>query len=305
LGATAVADTTVSSPRCLLQPPPAEGLSPPQALAEAEGYLSAHEVDAPRRTAEILLMHALRTDRSGLYVRREAVRSEEAVLLAKALSDRARGVPLQYVVGQQQFMDLILEMRPGVFVPRLETERLVEVALGVLREGPAEPTVVDVGTGTGAVALSIKRLFPTASVFATDVSTAAVELARANADRLGLDIEVLHGDLLEPVPTHFRGEVDLLVSNPPYVRPEEYDALPGEVKAEPYEALVGGVESHGRLVEAAVDWLAPAGWLITEIGADQADEVRRLFADRLTSVEVITDLANRNRVVRGSLKKLP
>jgi release factor glutamine methyltransferase len=300
-----VAETTVSSPRSLLQPPPAEGLSPPQALAEAEGYLSAHEVDAPRRTAEILLMHALTTDRSGLYVRRETVRSEEAVLLAKALSDRARGVPLQYVVGQQQFMDLILETRPGVFVPRPETERLVEAALGVLRDGPAEPTVVDVGTGTGAIALAIKRFVPGAQAFATDISANAVELARANADRLGINVEVLHGDVVDPLPTDLRGRVDLLASNPPYVTADEYDSLPGEVKAEPYEALVGGIAFHRRLVDAAIEWLAPGGWLITEIGADQGDEVRRLFADRLTSVEVIADLANRNRVVRGSLKKLP
>jgi release factor glutamine methyltransferase len=196
-------------------------------------------------------------------------------------------------------MDLDLQMRAGVFIPRPETEGLVEAAIEVLSAGPTEPIVVDVGTGTGAIALAIKRFIPGAWVFATDIAIEAVELARANADRLGLDVEVLHGDLLEPLPSELRGRVDLLVSNPPYIGREEYESLPAEVKAEPYEALVGDAEFHRRCVDAAVEWLAPGGWLLTEIGSDQGQEVGRIFSERLTDVDVLPDLADRNRVVRG------
>ena len=281
-----------------------EGLSPAQALRLGEEYLTRCAVESSRRTAELLLTHVLRTDRAGLYVRREGLARQEAVWLAKALADRANGLPLQYVVGEQQFMDLVLETRPGVFVPRPETERLVEATLEVLAEDRTQPLVVDVGTGTGAIALAIKRFVPKARVIATDVSEVAVELARTNADRLRLNIEVLQGDLLDPVPTDLRGQAHLVVSNPPYVTAEEYDSLPTEVRAEPSEALVGGTDFHQRLVDASTEWLAPGGWLVTEIGAEQGDEVKRLFAERLDSVEVLTDLAGRERVARGCFQNL-
>ncbi len=287
----------------MLRPRLVEGLSPAQALHVSEGYLRRHEVESPRRTAELLLMHVRRTDRAGLYVGRNGLTREEAAWLKKALSERASGVPLQHVVERQQFMDLDLHVRPGVFIPRPETERLVEAALELLHERLAEPLVLDVGTGTGAIALAIKRFVPGARVIATDVSAAAVEVARKNSQQLGLDVEVVQGDLLDPVPREFRGEVDVLVSNPPYVNAEEYDSLPAEVKAEPREALVGGTEFHRRLVDAAVDWLTPGGWLLTEIGDDQADEVRRLFDEQFSDVQVLTDFAGRSRIVRGSLSE--
>ncbi len=285
--------------------PSSGGLSPAAILTRATEYLARHGVDAPRRTAEVLLMRVLETDRSGLYRRREGLNSAEARLFGRLLCQRCGGAPLQYVVGEQQFMDLVLETRPGVFVPRPETEQLVDAAVEVIAGGPGEPIVADVGTGTGAIALAIKRFIPGARVLATDISMEAVDLARANADRLGVDVEVFHGDLLDPIPSELRGRVELLVSNPPYIGFEEYEWLPVEVKAEPYEALVGGTEFHRHLVETAVEWLAPSGWLITEIGANQGEEVRKLFANRLTSVEVLTDLAGRDRVVIGSQKNLP
>ena len=276
-------------------------LLPPRVIAVAEEFLSGHGVESPRRTAEILLMHVLGTDRAGLYVRREPLSLAEAGLFSDLLSERTSGVPLQYVVGRQQFMGLDLQIQLGVFIPRPETERLVEAALEVIQTGPPKPSVVDVGTGTGAIALAIKRFVPAARVIATDVSAAAVEMTRENANRLGLELEVIHGDLLEPVSTALRGGVDLLVSNPPYVTSDEYEALPAEVKAEPQEALLGGTEFHRRLVEAAGDWLKPGGWLITEIGAGQGQEVMRLFTEQLSEVEVLADLAGRDRVVRGRL----
>jgi release factor glutamine methyltransferase len=188
-----------------------------------------------------------------------------------------------------------------VFVPRPETEVLVERALDVL-DGRREPLIVDVGTGTGAVALAIKRFRPDAHVMATDVSAEAVAVARANASRHALDVEILEGDLLSPLPSELGGAMDLVVSNPPYVTADEYRDLPEEVRAEPYDALVGGVDVHRQLATQAPAWLRPGGWLVVEIGATQGREVRRLMDERFRSVEILPDMAGRDRVLRGRLR---
>jgi release factor glutamine methyltransferase len=275
-------------------------MKPTDLVRRSADYLAAHGVESPRETAEALLMHFLQTDRAGLYARTEGLDNRTARLFGRALCQRCTGTPLQHVTGEQQFMDLLLEVTPAVFVPRPETEGLVAVALELIGSTPA-PLVVDVGTGTGAVGLAIKRYRPDARVLATDVSSDAVQLARRNAERLGLDVEVLAGDLLDPLPGSMAGTIDLLVSNPPYVTEEEYESLPEEVKAEPYGALVGGPDVHRRLVQAAARWLSQEGWLVVEIGADQGPEVRALFDARLIGVDVSLDLAGRERIVRGRI----
>jgi release factor glutamine methyltransferase len=273
-------------------------MRPADLVRRSAAYLEAHGVESPRETAETLLMHFLHTDRGGLYTRTEGLDTRTARLFGRALCQRCHGAPLQYLTGEQQFMDLRLDVASGVFVPRPETERLVEVALQLV-EPVAEPLAVDVGTGTGAVALAIKSHLPRARVVATDISPEAVDLARRNAVRLGLEVEVLAGDLLEPVPGELAGTIDLIVSNPPYVTEEEYESLPEEVRAEPYEALVGGTALHRRLAEAALTWLRPGGWLVAEIGSGQGSVVRELFRERLAEVEVLQDLAGRDRIVTG------
>jgi release factor glutamine methyltransferase len=270
----------------------------PDLIRRSAAYLAGHGVESPRETAETLLMRLLDTDRAGLYARPGGLDTATARLYGRALCQRCKGVPLQYLTGEQAFMDLALTVSPGVFVPRPETEILVEVALGAIADRP-DPIVVDVGTGTGAVALAIKRYRPEAHVWATDVSEAAITLARANAASLGLNVEVGMGDLLEPVPAALVGRLDLLVSNPPYVTPEEYQDLPEEVKAEPIEALVGGTEVHARLVRLAEEWLAPGGWLVMEIGDAQGAAVHALTGDVLKEVQILPDLTGRDRVMRG------
>jgi release factor glutamine methyltransferase len=273
-------------------------MRPSEVLTRATTYLSAHGVESPRETAEALLEYFLRVDRTGLYARAEGLDARTAKLYGRALCQRCHGVPLQYLTGEQQFLDLVLGVAPGVFVPRPETEILVERALEAL-EGRTAPIVVDVGTGPGAVALAVKRSRPDARVLATDVSDEAVSVARANASRHDLQVEVSAGDLLSPLAGELRGRMDLIVSNPPYVTREEYEELPAEVRAEPYEALVGGTDIHRRLAEEAPMWLRPGGWLVVEIGASQADEVRGLLDRPFEEVEVFQDLAGRDRVVRG------
>jgi release factor glutamine methyltransferase len=157
--------------------------------------------------------------------------------------------------------------------------------------------VVDVGTGTGAIALAIKDERPDASVFATDVSADAVELARSNANRLGLDVRVLEGPFLEPLPAGLRGRLDLVVSNPPYVTSEEYEDLPAEVKADPEAALLGGPDLYLRLADDSSRWLRHGGVLALEIGAAQGAAVTAVLSEAYADVRVMRDLASRDRVV--------
>ena len=273
-------------------------MRPSEVVTRASVYLERHDVESPRETAEALLLYFLQTDRAGLYTRTDGLDTRTAKLFGRALCQRCHGVPLQYLTGEQQFFDLVLGVAPGVFVPRPETEVLVERVLDVI-PSDGESVVVDVGTGTGAIALAVKRFRPAARVLAIDVSGDAVAVARANVSRHGLEVEVLHGDLFSPLPTDLHGRIDVVVSNPPYVTEEEYATLPPEVRAEPYEALVGGTDVHERLATEGAGWLRPGGWLVMEMGASQAREVEPLLASAFEAVEILPDLSGRDRLVRA------
>jgi release factor glutamine methyltransferase len=274
-------------------------MRPAQVLRRAADYLSRHEVESPLPTAEILLSRVLGTDRAGLYARDEGLSGAEAKRFGRALCRRCVGVPLQHLTGEQAFRRLTLTVRPGVFIPRPETEILVEHALAAIAETGA-PAVVDVGTGTGVVALAVKDERPDARVLAIDRLGEAVELARANAWHLGLDVDVVQGDLLAPVPSALRGTVDLVVSNPPYIPADEVRALPREVRADPATALIGGIDVFDRLFAQASDVLRPGGAMVVEIGSSQRDAVEA--AARMAGfvrVESHRDLTGRHRVVSG------
>ena len=275
-------------------------MRPSEVLVRAAAYLDRHEVESPKETAEVLLMHVLRTDRAGLYAREAGLDASEARMFGRAICQRCSGTPVQHLTGEQAFRRVVLEVRPGVFVPRPETEILVEHALWTLGDRD-DPVVVDAGTGTGAIALAIKDERPDATVFGTDLSAEAVELARSNASRLGLAVTVLVGDLLEPLPADLRGWVDVVVSNPPYVPPEEIDDLPAEVRADPALALAGGTEVHRRLAEQAPRWLRSGGVLAMEVDARRGEEVAGLLSRRFARVRVERDLAGRDRVVLGRM----
>jgi release factor glutamine methyltransferase len=272
-------------------------MRPAEVVNRASDYLERHGVESPRATAEQLLMLVLGTDRAGLFARTDGLDAREARMYGRAICQRCTGTPLQHLTGRQAFRRIELEVRPGVFVPRPETEVLVEHALDAMRAEEEGPLVADVGTGTGAIALAIKDERPDARVFATDVSPEAVELARANAARLRLDVTVLQGDVLAPLPEELRGWFDAVVSNPPYVTPSEYDDLPPEVKADPTLAILGGPEVYERLAAEALRWLRDGGVLAVEVGSafgtTVADVMRRSFMD----VRVAPDLAGRDRVV--------
>lgn len=273
-------------------------MRPSEVLARATRYLERHGVPSARTNAEVLLMHVLGTDRGDLYARAEGLDAREARMFGRALCQRCAGTPLQHLTGEQAFRGIVLEVRPGVFVPRPETEVLVDVGLRTVRDAES-PVVVDVGAGSGAVALAVKNERPDAKVLATDLSPEAVELTCANVARLGLEVDVREGDLLEPLPPELRGWVDLVLCNPPYVTLEEYADLPPEVRAEPALALLGGIEVHERLAAQALRWLRDGGALAVEIGEGQGQAVSDLLRRSFADVRVHADLAGRDRVVVG------
>lgn len=273
-------------------------MQPVQVVRRAAEYLERHGVESPVPTAERLLSHVLGTDRTGMYAR-EGLTSQEAKLFGRALCRRCVGEPLQHVTGEQGFRRLAVRVRPGVFIPRPETEALVQTVIDGLM-GIESPAVVDVATGSGAAALAIKDERPDATVYATDLSPEAVTLTRENAEALGLGVTVFEGNLLEPLPGHLRGELDAVVCNPPYVAREARDSLPPDVRADPELAVFGGLDVYERLFEQAFACLRPGGLVAVEIEESTAESVSKAAGgEGFADLEVRKDLAGRDRVVSG------
>ena len=274
-------------------------MRPSDVLRRATRYLEAHEVDGAKESAETLLAGVLGTDRAGLYSRSEGLSSAEARTFGRALCLRCTGTPLQHLTGEQPFRHLALRVRRGVFVPRPETELLAGEVLAAIA-GASEPLIADVGTGTGAIALSIKSEHPDARVFATDLSREAVALARENASQLGLQIDVREGSLLTPLPGELRESFDAVVSNPPYIPTGELEELSAEVLADPRLALEGDIDVYDELADQAASWCRPGGVLAVEIGATQREAVSDVFGRRgFNHARTVKDLAGRERIVIG------
>jgi release factor glutamine methyltransferase len=257
-----------------------------EALRSAEKRLADAGVDTPRVDAELLLAHVLGTSRTGVHEQRdEDVPGEFDALLER----RRQREPLAYVLGEWGFRRLVLNTDARALVPRPETEIVVERCLALLHDEPG-PRVLDLGTGSGAIALAIADERPDARVTAVDSAADAVALARENAERLGLHIEVREGDL-EAAAEGW----DLVVSNPPYVPADEWESLQPEIRDwEPRAALVG------EGIHEEIARLASTRLLVFEVGDGQADHV----ADALASlgyadITITPDLAEEDRVVEG------
>src|SRR5918996_118694 len=213
--------------------------------------------------------------------------------LEELVARREGGEPLQYIEGTAPFGPLKLIIDERVLVPRPETEGLFELAARMVRN---PKLIVDLCTGSGALALALKQRFPAASVFATEISEAALAVAEANKERTGLDIALGQGDLFDPLPERLIGEVDLIVANPPYVAEGRYSSLPADVRREPKEALVAGptgLEVIQRIGDVAAKWLRPGGVLVCEIGERQGVSASSSVRD-LSSV-IRQDLSGRDR----------
>ncbi|HBX23433.1 MAG TPA: peptide chain release factor N(5)-glutamine methyltransferase [Desulfotomaculum sp.] len=274
-----------------------------EAVNQASRLLQKKGIASPRLDAEVLLAHVLNQDRVYLY--REAgsrLGTGAAGQYSNLLERRATGEPVAYLTGHQEFMGLDFLVGPRVLIPRPETELMVEYALGLLKGWSGLPVAVDVGTGSGAVAVSLARLAPGCAVYATDVSLEALVVARENANRHGVQVYFGHGDLLGPLQGVLEpGAAAVIAANLPYIPKGDIPGLPRDVRGfEPHEALDGGsdgLELYRRLVPQALVLLAPGGHLLMEIGPDQAQEVLHLTAvNHLWDTRVLPDLAGRLRL---------
>jgi release factor glutamine methyltransferase len=274
-------------------------VQPSEVVRRAAGYLERHDVESPLVNAELLLGSVLGLDRTALYRRREGLSASEARLFGRALCRRCVGTPLQHITGDQGFRRLVLGVRSDVFIPRPETETVVQVGLDVIHGAPS-PLVLDLGTGSGAIALAIADEHHGAQVFAVDSSRSAVTLAAENAARLGVAITVHQGDLWTAVPPELRGALDLVIANPPYVEPDDLPHLHADVRADPHAALLGGVAAIREWMGPAPAWLRSGGTSVTEIGESQGAEVAAIAGEiGLADVRVHRDLAGRDRAVSG------
>ena len=267
-----------------------------QALAQACQRLDATD-------ARVLLQHTLGVDRAYLVTHeREALTATRALRFDALVARRAAGEPIAYLTGTREFYGLSFRVTPDVLIPRPETELVVDIALTKLAM-LAQPALLDLGTGSGAVALALKRHLASARVVAVERSAAALAVARRNALKLGLEVDLRHGLWFAPV----AGErFDLVVSNPPYVAVGDPHLAQGDLRFEPQSALVAGADGLQALREiaaSAAEHLNPGGWLLLEHGVGQDDEVRKLLREQgLEGIESWPDLAGIARVTGGGLK---
>jgi release factor glutamine methyltransferase len=281
-----------------------------QAVDSAYQLFVENDVPSPRLNAELLLMFALGCERSFLYAHPERdLTADEQSRYDEVVRERARGCPTQYITGHQEFWGLDLLVSPAVLIPRPETEHVVETVLELVKEyrfdGPGRLRILDVGTGSGCIALALASELPHAEIHACDISEEALEIARVNAARLALGGRVLFrkSDLLA---VYLGEKFDFVISNPPYVGEAEADIVQKQVREfEPRIAVFSGHEGmdiYSRLIPEAQDALQPGGWFTTEIGYSQEAKVRELL-DGWTDIQVTADLQGIPRVVAARRPK--
>jgi len=267
-------------------------------------YFTEKGVDNPRLDAELLLAHVLTLDRVGLYLNYDRpLVAEELDIIRPLVKRRGQREPLQYLLGSTEFWSLEFIVTPDVLIPRGDTEILVEEALG---KAGAEGQLLDVGTGSGAIVISLASELPNWQMTGLDISAPALTIAQKNLEKHQVtdQIKLLQGDLAE-LPAQ---QYDLIVSNPPYIAQEEWDELMPEVRCfEPQLALLAendGLDCYQQLADQAISRLKSAGWLLVEIGYQQIEAVSKIFvAAGLVNLFVREDYSGQPRVVGGQLLK--
>ncbi|MDD4238675.1 MAG: peptide chain release factor N(5)-glutamine methyltransferase [Desulfotomaculaceae bacterium] len=276
-----------------------------QALQEARRKLQEVEGAEPALDSDVLLSHVTGLDRAGLYREWDCALPVQAEKCFWELIERRRlGEPVAYLTGCKEFMGLEFKVSPSVLIPRPETELLVETALALL---PPAPLVIDVGTGSGAIAISLASFLPDSIVYATDRSGEALKVARDNAEKIGVGarLRFYQGDLLAPLNGVVPAKgADLIAANLPYIPSDGLAGLPWSVRQfEPMLALdggAGGLELYRRLIHAAAIVLKNGGLLLLEIGFDQARDMLELLKTRWEA-DVVKDLAGLDRLVVARL----
>ncbi|MBE6100367.1 MAG: peptide chain release factor N(5)-glutamine methyltransferase [Anaerovibrio sp.] len=271
-------------------------------LKWTEEYFAKAGLDTPRLDAEVLLCYVLQKERIHLYVHFDQPLSKDELAQFKGyIKERVLHKPVAYIVGHKDFMGLEFKVTEDTLIPRPDTEILVEAVISRLKTGGEPGVIADIGTGTGAICLSLLNYLTSLKAVTVDISEKALAVAKENAQRLGLSdrIEFFHGDLLEPIKDR---QFTAIISNPPYIPEGDIDTLAADVKDyEPVSALAAGpdgLDCYRRLVAAAGALLVDGGFLAMEIGINQREELEKLAKESdWGQVEVVKDLAGIDRVV--------
>lgn len=275
-------------------------------LNEATRELETAGMETARLDAEVLLAFCLNCDRLEFLKNPDLkINNNKLSPYTKLVERRLKYEPVAYITGRKEFWSFTLEVNKGVLIPRPDTEIILEEALAVGKNIIA-PRIADIGTGSGAIALALAKELPEPKITATDISPAALKVAKKNARnlKLGKNIEFLKGDLFAPV----KGLFDIIVSNPPYISAAEYEELPRGVKDfEPKIALLAGqtgVEFYEKLIYQSKNHLKKDGWLLMEIGAPQAEKIRDIMQECafFEDIDVRRDYAGHDRVIKGRKK---
>ncbi|MGE0434493.1 MAG: peptide chain release factor N(5)-glutamine methyltransferase [Planctomycetota bacterium] len=279
-------------------------------LRQTTARLAAAKVEAPQLVAQLVLAHLLELSKEQVITRdHHPLTDEQRAALDALIERRLAGEPLAYLVGSIEFYGHRIRVSPAVLVPRSETELLVEFALEHAPPAGTPWCLADIGTGSGCIPIAIAHANADVRAIATDVSRAALEIARENVWLHGLQDRItLHeGDLFDALPGELRGRIDTIVSNPPYIDPADDAWLRPEVLVQPHSALFAGDRGAGgmavlhRLLPGAGEWLRPGGWLAMECGHDQAGHVARLAREQpdldAATIVLVPDLAGVERVV--------
>ncbi len=279
-----------------------------RALMEwTEQHFQQKGIESPRLETQLLLSHALGCKKTALYTRwDEPVDEDRRARFRDLIKRRLDGSPIQHLIGYREFFLLDVEVSPDVLIPRPETELLVTEALN-RSKGIAVPRLLDIGTGSGCIAVAIANRLPAAQVTASDISTKALEVARRNAQRhrVAERIRFVEGDLFAPISSSER--FDVIVSNPPYVSNPEFEKLPPHIRNfEPRMALAAGPEGYeiyDRLIPTAINFLEPGGWLLLEIGFAQEEGIKQRLANAGFEVgPTLRDDQHHPRVMTGRRK---
>jgi release factor glutamine methyltransferase len=277
-----------------------------QVLLDAVAILKKNNIKTPRLDGEVILAHLLDCKRIDLILKHDEVLDKEQEReYIKRINLRAQGMPVQYITGNQEFMGLDFHVTPDVLIPRPDTEILVEEAIQEASLMDKPLIIVEIGTGSGAIALSLAHYIKDAQVHTIDISPKAIAIAKKNAKKLSLEEKVVfyHGDLLSPIEGILEGKVDLLVSNPPYIPSKDILNLQREVKDfEPLLALDGGEEGldfYERIIDQGLGYLSNQGKIIFEIGYDQGEKVSSILKRKkiFKEINIIKDLGGLDRVV--------
>ena len=276
-----------------------------EVLVNTEKYFKKNDIDNPRLDAEVLLAELLDMERIKLYVNFDyPLNDEEISQYRKMIKKRAKHIPVAYITGHKEFMSLDFFVNQNVLLPRPETEILVEYLIDYFQEKDMERVnIVEVGTGSGAIMVSLGHYLENAKILGVEIEPGAIEVTRKNIDKysLGDSLKVTQGDLLKPLIKREISNVDLLVSNPPYISEDEMDNLPPEVKKEPEKALYGGregIDIYKDLIPQSKKVLKDKGMIALEIGYTQADAVKKILQENnFKNIEVRKDYADKDRFI--------